>query len=340
MSYSLHHLQQRYQRNAIFFPTLTLLCLLFGFAPSALADSTHTPKTIAILQIVEHASLDKVHQGIIDELAANGYRDGKTAKIFFKNAQGNIVVATQIAHQFVIDQPDVIVAIATPSAQAAVNAARKTKIPIVFASVSDPIQAKLVHQLKHPGENITGTRNVSPIEKQLNFIQEITPGVKKIGIILNDGEANSVRLLQIATENAAHMNMKVISASASNSAEVRSATESVVTQVDALFLLQDNTVASALPVVLKVAAQHKIPVFSTYLDAVKLGALAGLAFDEYTIGRETGKIVTQILEGKKVGDISVMDPSDIQSAVNLNTAKTLNIKLNPIFIKKIDVVYS
>ena len=319
----------------VFFAIIISLMLTAG----AFASTEKPLKTIAVTQIVAHPSLDKVRQGLMDELAANGYQDGKSARIIFENAQGSPVIAAQIGQHFAALNPDVIVAIATPSAQAAANAVKKTSIPVVFATVTDPIQAKLVTNLKQPGGNITGTRNIPAVQKQLAQMQRILPHLKTIGIVLNYGEANSVLLLENFKQAAAASHIEVKSAAAPSSAEVQSAVSSLMGQVDALLLLQDNTVASALPSVLKVANQHKTPVFTTFLDGVKAGALAGVAYDEYMIGRQTGKLVTKILRGEKAGDISVADPVDIESAVNLDTAKKLNIQLDPSFIRSCQLVY-
>lgn len=312
-----------------------LVSLLF----SIVSFANPTPKTIAITQIVAHESLDKVHQGLIDELKQSGYEEGPKAHIIFENAQGSVVVATQIAQQFVVSHPDVIVAIATPSAQAVANLIKDTSIPLVFATISDPVQAKLVTNLKHPGGNISGTRNVSPIDKQIGLVKEILPQVKTIGVVLNYGEVNSVDLLKTVTKEAKHLNIEIKTAAASSSADVQTATASLVGKVDAIFLLQDNTVASALPALIKVANEHKIPVFSTYVDAVKKGALAGLAFDEYAIGQQTGKMVVKILNGTKPGDLPVEDPTHLELIINLDTARNRQIKINDDLIKRASHVY-
>lgn len=311
-----------------------LFLIFFSFNNIALASPTTVSKTIAITQIVRHESLDSVVQGIVDELAASGYQDKKTARVILENAQGNIVLAAQIAQRFVAEHPDVMIAIATPSAQTLVNAAKKTNIPIVFASITDPLQAKLVNDLKHPGGNVTGTRNVAPIDKQIALIKQLLPQVKTIGLVINYGEANSVQMLKTVKEQASRLNIKVKVATAANSSEVQMATNSLVKQVDAFFLLQDNTVASALPTLLKIADQNKIPVFSTYISAVKKGALAGIALDEYVIGKQTGKIVVKILKGEKPGDIPVEDPNKIDFAINVDTAKKLNLKIGEPLLKQ------
>ena len=313
---------------AVIFAAFTLSC-------PTLAQCAETRiRHIDITQIVGHASLDKVRSGIIDELADHGYRDKDTIQIQYENAQGNIVIAAQIAQQFVAHQPDVIVAIATPSAQAASNAAQKTNIPIVFASISDPLHSRLISNLEHPGKNITGTRNVSPIKDQLTLIKTIMPTVKSIGIILNNGEENSVELVSTIKTEAGKQNILIKTASATSSADVSAAANHLASQVDAFLLIQDNTVASALPAVIKISQQSHLPVFATYLDAVKQGAIAGLAFDEYRIGRQTGKIVIRILQGEKPGDIAVEDPQEIELAINLKSANRLNIKLDARLLKQ------
>lgn len=332
--------------NKFFFSVLLVVGLnltgISSFAANHASIDKQKPnefKTIAITQITGHNSLNDVYRGIIDELKANGYEDKKTAHIMFSNAQGSVVVASQIAQQFVATNPDVIVAIATPSAQAVISAAKKTTIPIVFAAVSDPIGAKLVNNLEHPGGNITGTMNVSPIDEQIAFVRKMNPDIKTLGVLVNFGEANSVTLLRLVEESAKKHNIKIKTAQASSSAEVQSAAQNLVSDVDAFFLLQDNTVASALPVVLKTSLKYKTPVYATYISAVENGALAGLAFDDYKIGRQTGKQVVKILRGEKPGNIPVEDAHNLESAINLDTAKKLNITISQEQLKEFEHKY-
>lgn len=309
---------------------------------ASLAFSNPLPatQTIAITQIVGHESLDKVREGIFDELTKNGYQEGPQTHLIFENAQGNMVVAAQIAQQFAAMQPQVIVAIATPSAQAAANAIKHTNIPLVFASISDPLQAKLVTDLKHPGMNITGTRNVSPIDKQVALIKKILPQAKTIGVVINDGEVNAVDLLKTVVAEAALQNIQVKTASVTTSGDVQTATNSLVGKVDAILLLQDNTIASALPALMKVTNKNRIPVFTTYLSAIKEGALSGLAFDEYAIGQQTGKIVIAILKGEKPGNIAVQDPLHIELALNMDAAREFGIHFSPDLMKQAQLIYS
>lgn len=296
-------------------------------------------KLIGITQIVGHRSLDEVRKGVMDELAANGFEDRKNVRITFSNAQGSVVIASQIAQQFVALKPQVIIAIATPSAQAMINAAKNTTIPIVFAAVTDPIGAKLVKNLEHPGENVTGTMSIAPMDDQIEFVTKLYPDIKTLGILLNYAEANSVNLLKLAEDSARKNNIKIVTRAAANSAEVKPSILSIINKVDGIFLLQDNTIASALPIVLNTALRYKKPVFSAYLAAVESGALAGLAIDDYKIGRQTGKIAVRILKGEKPADIAVESPKDMESAINLNTAKALDFQISDSELKDFENIY-
>lgn len=319
-----------YHNNLFLKFTLSTFVLFFSSLVSA-------QTTVCITQIVAHEALDKVRQGTLDSLAQAGYQAPNT-RILFENAQGNMTLAAQIAHHFVAQKPDVIIAIATPSAQAAVSAARHTTIPVVFATITDPLQAKLVSNLAHPGGRVTGTRNVTFIDKELALIHRIQPHIKTLGIILNYAEENSVRLLNEITTQAQKTGLQIKPISANGSGEVKAAAASLMPHVDAVLLLQDNTVASALPAVLQTAAKQQVPIYSAYLDAVKAGALAGIAADEYEIGKQTGKIAAAILQGKNPGDIAVQDPQSVKLGINLNTAKKLKITLNDDLLKQANLI--
>lgn len=318
------------------------VCISLASFSVALSAYSLTPlpvaKTIAITQIVGHESLDKVRQGILDELSAQGYQDRKNAHIIIDNAQGSVVMAAQIAQKYITMHPDVVVAIATPSAQAVANADKKVQIPIVFASISNPVSAKLVPQLAAPGGYMTGTRNVSPLDKQIALIKNFMPHAKTIGVVINYGEANSVELLKTLQSEAKRQGIVIKVAAVTTSAEVKMAVETFIQQIDAMFLLQDNTVASALPALIRVTQQHHVPVFSSYQDAVKAGALAGLAFDEYDIGRQTGAMVVRILHGEHPGSMNVEDPHKIQLLINTQAMKQLQIKISDDVIKSAKLV--
>lgn len=159
------------------------------------ASNTSTEaKTVAITAIVEHPALDAVRAGVIEELAAEGFKEGENLTVSFQSAQGNTATAGQIAKQFVADAPDVIVAIGTPSAQSV--AAATNSIPVVFSAVTDPVAAKLVPKMDGSGTNVTGASDVLPYEPQIELMQQIIPNLKNVGYVYSPGEVNSTIVLE------------------------------------------------------------------------------------------------------------------------------------------------
>lgn len=202
--------------------------------------------TVAVSQIVEHPALDATRQGLLDGLKAKGYEEGKNLEFDYKTAQGNPAIAVQIARQYVGENPDVLVGIATPSAQALVSATRS--IPVVFTAVTDPVGAKLVKSMEQPGKNVTGLSDLSPVAQHVDLIQEILPQVKSIGgVVFNPGEANAVTLVELLKESAKAKGIQVVEATALKSADVQSATQAIAAKSDILYAPPtDNTVASAI----------------------------------------------------------------------------------------------
>lgn len=295
------------------------LCLLTPLSSSA-------DTSIAITQIVEHPALDSVRQGVKDELAAAGLEEGKNLKWNYESAQGNAATAAQIARKFAGDSPDVIVAIATPSAQTMAAAVRN--IPVVFSAVTDPVGAKLVKNMDKPGKNITGVTDLTPIDRHMELVKRVVPTAKTVGVIFNPGEANSITLLDLVKKYAPAQGMQVVAASASKSSEVLSAARSLVGKADVIYIPTDNTVVSAFSAVVKVGQNAKLPVVAGDTDSVKQGAVAALGFNYYDVGRQTGKIVLQILNGAKPGSIAVQGVEKMELFVNPESAKKMGISLD------------
>ena len=264
---------------------------LIGSVAAALAGPAFAQeiKTVAVTAIVEHPALDAARKGIKDELAAAGYEDGRNLEFEFESAQGNPATAAQIARKFVGDAPDVIVPISTPSAQAVVAATKE--IPVVFTAVTDPVGAKLVFDLTRPGGNVTGMSDLSPIGLHLGLISEIAPETRRLGVIYNPGEANSVTLVELIRKEAPERGLEIVEAPAPRSADVLAAAQSLVGKVDAIYVPTDNTVVTALEAVVKVGTDNQLPVFAGDTDSVPRGAIAALGFNYYDLGRQTGQIV-------------------------------------------------
>jgi len=280
---------------------------------------------VATTAIVEHPALDATRDGVRDELEANGYEEGKNLRFEYESAQGNPATAAQIARKLVGAKPHVIVPISTPSAQAVVAATKD--IPVVFTAVTDPVGAKLVSDPKKPGGNVTGVTDLSPIGKHLELIQEITSNAKRIGVLHNPGEANSLSLLQLLKTEAGPRGLEIIEAPATKSSDVLSAAQSLIGKADVIYIPTDNTIVSALEAVIRVGTENKIPVYAGDTDSVPRGAMAALGFNYYDVGRQTGKIVVRILKGEKPGDIPVEGIETTELYVNLKAAERMGVTI-------------
>ena len=288
-------------------------------------------KFVAVTQIVEHPALDACTKGVKDELAAAGFEVGKNLKWEFESAQGNIGTAAQIAKKFVGDAPDVIVAVATPSAQAV--AANTKTIPVVFSAVTDPVGARLVASMPHPGGNVTGVSDMSPIAAHMGLVKRLMPKARRLGVVYNPGEANSVSLVKLVHVEGPRAGFKIVEAAATKSGDVLAATRSLVGKVDAIYIPTDNTVVSAFEAVVKVGQEAKIPVFAADTDSVKRGAVAAAGFNYYDVGRQTGKIVVRILNGEKPADIAAEGVAKTELYVNPGAARKMGITLPDAVIK-------
>jgi putative ABC transport system substrate-binding protein len=285
---------------------------------------------------VEHPALDAVRNGFIDYLNDKGYVEGEIVTYDINFAQADFGTATLIADKLVGLNPDLVLAIATPSAQAMVNATET--IPILYSAITDPVGAGLVSSLDGGGKNVTGTTDLSPVDRQFELILEIVPDIKKLGFIYNAGESNSLKSLEQAKEEGAKLGIEIIEATASNSSEVMAAAESLVGTVDAIHIPTDNTVVSAFEAITKVCMDNGIPLFAADVDSVPRGAVAAIAIDYYRLGLQTGRMAIAILEGKNPGDMPTESLEDLLLYVNLASAEKIGIEIPKKLVDKADEV--
>ena len=307
-----------------------LFCLVVSLVangPALAADYT-----VSFNQIVEHPALDALRQGVKDQLAAQGLSVAYNDHI----AQGNIATANLIAKQILGEQPDVVVGIATPTAQACAQAIRS--IPIVFAAVTDPVGAGLVKNLDKPGGNVTGTTDMSPIDRQLELIQQFLPELHSLGVIYNSGEANSLTLVRVLKEQAAKKGISVEEATVSNSAGVFQAAKSLIGRAQAVYIPTDNTVVSAFEAITQIGYQAKLPIFAADTDSVGRGAVAALAVDYYRMGRQTGEMVGRILQGTRPADMPVETLREFQIYLNPGSAAKMGLEIPPDLLQKADKI--
>lgn len=303
---------------------------------SSTTNSSATKK-IGIIQIVEHPSLNQIRESIISELAAQGYKNGENITIDYENAQGDQSNLKTIAQKFVNNKYDLIIAIATPSAQAVVSETKD--IPIIFSAATDPVGSGLVKDMNNPGGNVTGTSDRVSAEKIMELAARITPNIKTIGALYNTSETNSVSVIDNLKEYAQRNNITVVNATVTNSSEVQQAMNSLVGKVDAIFSPIDNTIASAMPLVAQTANAAKIPVYVGADSMVKDGGLATYGINYTVLGKETADMAVEVLKGKKAGDIPVKTMSDMDIYINKTTAKAIGITFPEDILKEAAQVF-
>jgi len=280
---------------------------------------------VGITQIVSHPALDSCAEGFKEALAERGFVEGENIEYDLQNAEGDMATASSIAQAFASAELDLVLGIATPTSQAVAKAITTT--PIVFTAVTDPVGAGLVDDAEAPGGNVTGVSDMIPVQPHLDLIKQVVPDVKTIGVLYNAGEANSVFSVEQEKEAAAAMGIEVIEATASNSSEVKAAADSLVGRVDAISVLTDNTVVSALESVIKVCQQNDIPLISGDTDSVDRGCAAAYAFNYKDLGMQAGYIAADILEGAAVSEVPVQFAETLQLSVNPASAEKMGVKL-------------
>lgn len=286
-----------------------ILSLFFALSLSSCSDSESKKVKIGIIQVIEHPALDLNRNGIIKELENNGFiSSGKDANsvIVWESAQANPSLAAQIAQKFIGQHMDVIITLGTLPSQAAVQARKSEKTFIVYSSVTDPKNARLLDE-----KNITGVSNYVPSEKQFAFMKKSIPELKTIGIIYNPGDPNSQSLLNDMETAAKEADLTLVFVQAHRTSEVLSAAQSVIGKVDAIFINNDNTALSSFSAVLSVANEHKKPVFASDVELVEKGAFAALGPDQFLLGMQAGNLAVRALKGESFNNEKLFYPKEI-----------------------------
>ena len=290
--------------------------------------------TVGISQFAEHGSLDNCREGFIEGLKEEGIEEGKNLKIDYQNAQTDTGTASTIADSFISEKVDMICAIATPCAASAYNSAMNADTSVVYTAVSDPVAAGLANDDGTSVGNITGSSDILPVEEQLKMIRQMMPDAKKIGILYTTSEANSCSTIEEYKKLAGDYDFEIVDTGINTSADVEIAAADLVTKVDCLCNLTDNTVVNALQTVLDKANGANIPVFGSEIEQVKSGCVASMGIDYYQLGIETGKMAAKILKGEeKASDTPYITASKAQLYVNTAAADKIGMKLDADYIK-------
>lgn len=317
----------------------TILFLVVAVLLSPLSPADANPYRISVSQFVEHPALDAVLKGFQDYLKENGVAAEFTVHI----AQANMATAGQIGAQIMGEKPDLILAIATPSAQTCAQALKKAphmqKTPLLFTAVTDPLLAGLVKDLEKPGSNITGVSDMLPLDQHMAMIRRILPGFKKIGVLYNSGETNSRSSVQMLREVGQRMGYEVVDATVSKTSEVYQAAKSLVGRVDAVFTPTDNTVVESLESAIKVCVENQLPLFASDVDSVTRGAVAAMGFDYYEHGRQTGAMAQRILAGASPAETAVETQKELKLHINKKSADLMKVTIPEAMLKTAEKVY-
>ena len=305
---------------------ISFLCVSIAIAMPTFLSSGKKGIAIGINQFMQHQLLDDVLKGIMDELTEAKLSKANGVNIILKNANGDQNVAVQINKQFISQKVDIIIPLGTPSAQSACNATKT--IPIVFGAITDPVVAGVADSLGRPGGNKTGTSDMWPYEKQTRLIRQILPYAKKVGVILNPGESNTVASMVQIRSALKKFDFEIIEVPVSQTMEVYGAAKSLVGRCDAILVPADNTAVSAFESIVKIADEEHIPLFAGSISCVEKGAIATYGVNYYKIGRATGRLAVRILNNKELpGNIPVAVANNSDLIINLKAAKAQNVKI-------------
>ena len=291
------------------------------------ADKKKDVFRIGISQFITHQSLDATREGFVDELAKQGYVEGENIEIDFQNAQGEQRNLKTISQQLA-ESSDVVLAIATPSAQSLANTTQTT--PVIFSAVTDPVSAKLVESREHPGGNVTGTSDQSSdaISTQINLIKKVLPKAKTIGILYTQSEPNSVVQKDEAKRLLEEKGFTVVEKTILDSNNVKAAAESLMAEVDMVFVPTDNIISSTMETVKQVSIKHKVPVFGGSTEMVAVGGLYNYGTNYEELGRQTARMLVRILKGEKPENIAVELPEKLELHTNQEMADALGIDIS------------
>ena len=305
-------------------------------------DKKEAPKkaekvNVGIVQLVEHAALDAANKGFVEGLASKGYKEGQNIAYDRQNAQADQSNLQNIAHRFVNNKVNLICAIATPAAQTVANVT--SDIPIVATAVTDYKTAKLVKDNAKPGTNVTGTTDMNPVEQQLDLLLKVVPNAKSVGTIYCSSEVNSQLQVDILKKAATAKGVTIKEATVSNVNDIQQAARSLVGKVQAIYVPTDNVLASAMPTLVSVTEEAKLPVICGEGGMVKAGGVATLGVDYYKLGFQAGEMAADILGGKsKPADMAIQAQKEFKAMVNLKEAEKIGLKVPEDVLKGAELV--
>ena len=308
----------------------TLIAIIVAFLMVAFFTENNqlrrqrVPK-VGVLTLMHHPALDQIYKGYVDELAREGYHNGKNIKIEYQNANGDQSNLKTMAAKLVDDHASVIFGITTPAAQAVANSTSRT--PIVLGAVTDPKGAGLVKNNQHPGGNITGVSDQAPINEQLRLIKEFMPHLKTLGVIYTSSDSSAVAGYHQIVRECKKMGINLKAYSIANSNDLNQVSEQMLSQVDAVIVPTDNTIAGAMQTLVKNANAANKPVFPAAGTMVKQGGVATYSVNPYDLGVRGAKMTVAILKGKKPANMPIEFVRHGEPILNLKQARKLGLNV-------------
>ena len=290
---------------------------------------------VGIGQFAEHGSLDNCRNGFIEGLKENGFVEGVNLQIKYDNAQTDGSFANQIYNNYKNSNMDLVCAIATPMAQAAYSVFRDTNVPVIYTAITDPIMAKLANEDSTPVGNITGTSDKLPVDEQLRLITRMYPEAKKIGILYTTSEVNSESSINEYRRFAQNYGVEIVVQGVNETADIPMAVDTILTKnggVDVITNITDNTVVASLPILLEKATAKNIPVFGSEIEQVRNGCIAAMGLEYFELGKQTGRMASEILKGeKKASDMEFQLIKNASLYINLKSAEKIGYVFDKIY---------
>lgn len=312
---------------------ITILLLLLGVAyfQNSKSLSMQRKPTVGVLTLMHHPALDQIYHGYVHELAKEGYHNGKNIHIEYQNANGDQSNLNTMAGKLVNDHPSVLFGITTPAAQALANT--KTKTPLVLGAVTDPQAAKLVRNIHHPGGNITGVSDQAPVAEQLTLIKQFVPNLKTLGVIYTSSDSSAVAGYKEIKKQCRQRGIRLKSYTIANSNDLNQVSQEMCSQVDAVIVPTDNTIAGAMQTLVKNADAANKPVFPAADTMVKQGGVATYSVNQYHLGVMGAKMTVSILKGKKPANMAIRYVRHGEPVLNEKQAARLHLHVPASFRK-------
>ncbi len=306
--------------------------LIIAFSSEIRKTNTAQAKpTVGILQTMSHPALDQIHRGIIIGLKDEGYTDGKNIRIDFQNAQGDQSNLKSMSDHFQNKNAAVVIGIATPAVQSLANESGNT--PVIMGAVSDPLGTGLVKNMKHPGGKVTGVQDEQPVDQQLKLIRTFMPKIKRIGVMYTSSDDSSTAEFKAFRVLAQKAGIAIHPYTITSTNDIEQVAQTMAGKVQAVYIPDDNTVASGIATLLKATNAAKIPVFPAADTMIKSGGIATRSVSQTDMGILTGKMAGEVLKGKKPENYAVQRVTNYETVVNEKAAKKLNIPIPTSVIK-------